>query len=161
MPVTELVDLRSLDLSRVVITKEQIYEVLAHRYEFMLLDGLLHYSPETGIAVGYHDARPDEFWARGHIPGRPLMPGVLLIEAAGQVCGYYFDRNMTQAGNRFFGFVGVDEVRFRGTVLPGQRVVLVSKVKNMRPNAGIFHTQGFVDGTLVYEGIIKGMCIPL
>lgn len=161
MPVTKLVELDQLDLSKVVISKQQLYEVLAHRHEFMLLDGLLHYSPETGVAVGFHDARDDEFWCRGHIPGKPLMPGVLMIEAAGQVCGYYFDRNMTQASGRFFGFVGVDEVRFRGVVKPGQRLILVAKAKNMRPNAGIFETQGFVNGEMVYEGIIKGMNIPV
>jgi 3-hydroxyacyl-[acyl-carrier-protein] dehydratase len=160
MPLNELVDLKSLDLSRIVITRETIYSVLAHRHEFMLLDGLLHYSPASGIAVGYHDVRPDEFWCRGHIPGNPLMPGVLIVEAAGQVCGYYFDREMTAAGGRFFGFVGVDEVRFRGIVRPGERLTLVSKVKHMRPTSGIFETQAYVDGKVVYDGIIKGMCIP-
>lgn len=160
MPLTEIADLAALDLSRVVIPKDDIYAVLPHRHEMALLDGILMFAPEQDIAVGYHDVRADEFWCRGHIPGRPLLPGVLMVESAGQLCGYYFERVMQEAGDRFFGFAGLEDVRFRGTVLPGQRLVLVARPQKMRSNSGVFATQGFVDGKVVYDGIIKGMVIP-
>ncbi len=160
MPVQELIDLSSLDLTKIVIGPDEIYKVLPHRHEMALLDGIVHFAPEDGFAVGYKDVRDDEFWVRGHIPGRPLMPGVLMVESAGQLCGYYFDTVMQEAGNRFFGFAGLGDVRFRGTVLPGQRLYLVAVKEKMRLNSGVFRTQGLVDGRVVYDGVIKGMVIP-
>lgn len=161
MPLNEIVDIRPLDLSQVVVSREQIYRVLAHRHEMALLDGIAVYRPQDGYAVGFHDVRGDEFWVRGHIPGRPLMPGVLMIETAGQLCGYYFDTEMTSAEGRFFGFVGVEDVRFRGIVQPGCRLHVVAKVRKMRENSGVFDTQAWVDGKVVFDGTIKGMNIPV
>ena len=160
MPVTELVDISTIDLTQTAVDRAGIYEVLAHRHEMALLDRICKFDPEEGIVVGYHDARDDEFWVRGHIPGRPLMPGVLMIESAGQLCGYYFDRVVRNGNNHFFGFAGLADVRFRGTVLPGQRLVLAARPKKLRQTSGVFDTQGYVDGKVVYDGVIKGMVIP-
>ncbi len=161
MPVTELIDISTVDLSQTAVSRDKIYEVLAHRHEMALLDNICVFDTEREIAVAYHETRDDEFWVRGHIPGRPLMPGVLMVETAGQLCGYYFDQAMTQNENRFFGFAGLSDVRFRGTVLPGQRFVIAAKPRKMRRFSGVFDTQGYVDGKVVYDGVIKGMVIPV
>jgi 3-hydroxyacyl-[acyl-carrier-protein] dehydratase len=158
---TPLVDLTRLDLSRDVIAKPDIYKVLPHRHEMALLDGILAFEPgENGFAVGYHDVRDDEFWVRGHIPGRPLMPGVLIVESAGQLCGYFFERVMLASGERFFGFAGLDEVRFRGVVVPGKRLYLACRPQKMRSTSGVFDAQGTIDGEIVFDCIVKGMAIP-
>jgi 3-hydroxyacyl-[acyl-carrier-protein] dehydratase len=160
MPVNELIQLDAYDLTRIVIDRDEIYQRLPHRHEMALLDGIVHYAPQDGIAIGFHDTRADEFWCRGHIPNRPLMPGVLMVESAGQLCGYYYDREMGEQGKRFFGFAGLEDVRFRGVVLPGQRLWLVARMQKMRSSSGVFATQGFVEGRVVYDGVIKGMVIP-
>lgn len=160
MPAEYLVDISDLDLSKVVIDPDEIYRLLPHRHEMALLDGIVHYAPDDGFAVGYKDVRDDEFWCRGHIPGFPLLPGVLMIEAAGQLCGYYFDREMKKEGKNFFGFAGLDTARFRGTVRPGQRLHIVAKMKRMRTHSGMFFAQGIVDGEIAFDVTIKGMTIP-
>ncbi|MCC7170754.1 MAG: beta-hydroxyacyl-ACP dehydratase [Planctomycetes bacterium] len=158
---TPLVDLSRVDLSRDVIPKGKIYEVLPHRHEMALLDGILAFEPgESGFAVGYHDVRDDEFWVRGHIPGRPLMPGVLIVESAGQLCGYFFERVMLASGERFFGFAGLENVRFRGVVVPGKRLYLACRPQKMRTTSGVFDAQGTIDGEIVFDCVVKGMAIP-
>src|ERR1039458_384670 len=75
---------------------------------------------EAGEIVCYKDISHEEFWIRGHIPGRPLMPGVIMIEAAAQMCSLYF--SLVSAMDKFIGFGGVDEVKFRGQVVPGDKL---------------------------------------
>jgi 3-hydroxyacyl-[acyl-carrier-protein] dehydratase len=107
--------------------------------------------------MAYVDVRPDAFWVRGHIPGRPLMPGVLMIESSAQMISY-FAKKVTQAEG-FIGFGGVTDVKFRGQVVPGQKLVLLGKLLEMRARRTIGATQGYIDGTMVYEGTITGMLI--
>lgn len=155
-----ILELDRLDLDRVVVPKEEIYRVLPHRHEMALLDGLLHFDRERGEAVGFHDVRDDEFWVRGHIPGRPIMPGVLMVEAAGQVAGYAFEHLQPGEPGRFFGFAALDGVRFRGIVVPGDRLLLVAAPRRVRANFGQFAVQGYVKRRRVLDVTITGMVIP-
>jgi 3-hydroxyacyl-[acyl-carrier-protein] dehydratase len=157
MPPQPLFDLSMIDVNDPKISQEEIYSLNPHRFEFMLLDGAYFVDNESGVAAGYRDAKDDEFWVRGHIPGRPLFPGVLMIEAAAQLVSY---QALTMSESKgFLGFAGVDNVKFRGQVVPGQRLVLLSKALDVRPRRCIAATQGWVDGQMVYEGTITGMWI--
>lgn len=82
MPQDFLIDLDGLNLNKSVVDIEAIRTVIPHRYEMEQLSGILKFDPEHKIIVGYKDISNNEFWVRGHIPGRPLMPGVLMLEAA-------------------------------------------------------------------------------
>ena len=132
-------------------------QVNPHRYEFSLLDGFYHLDFENQEMVSYVDAKPDAFWVRGHIPGRPLMPGVLMIESAAQMISYFAKRVIQTDG--FIGFGGVTDVKFRGQVTPGMKLVLLGKMTELRPRRAIGLTQGYVDGTMVYEGTITGLIL--
>jgi 3-hydroxyacyl-[acyl-carrier-protein] dehydratase len=157
MPPERLFDVTTLDQSKVLADRAAIYQVNPHRYEFEMLDGILYVNREDGVAVGYRDTKPDEFWVRGHIPGRPIFPGVLMIETAAQLVSYYVMSG--NPGKGFMGFGGVDAVKFRGAVLPNQRIIMVGKLVELRSRRCVGATQAFVDGTLVYEGTITGMWI--
>ena len=158
MPPTPYLDIATLDCNNVLVDKKGIYEVLPHRYEFERLDAIIHLDVEAGLMAGFYDATEEDFWVRGHIPGRPILPGVMMIETAAQLVSYYVWKASQVAG--FLGFAAVDEVKFRGVVEPGQRLVLVGKMLELRPprrcKGGI---QGFVDGKMCFESVITGMWI--
>lgn len=159
MPPQPILDLSTLDQTKVIATKEQIYQVNPHRFEFQQLDGILLNDHQNGLVAGFRDLRPDEFWVRGHIPGRPLYPGVLMIESAAQLVSYHV---MTMASDSpgFLGFGGVDAVKFRGQVKPGDRIIMLGRVIEIRGRRRcVFATQGFVGNQMVYEGTITGMII--
>lgn len=155
MPPPAILDPAQLDFSTLVADAAEIERVNPHRYEFRLLDGVVLADVETKVFAGYHDVRADAFWVRGHIPGRPILPGVLMIEAAAQAASFMYHRLFEQAG--FLGFAGVDDVKFRGTVSPPGRLVIVGRGVSARPRRFVCDTQGFVDGVMVFEGKITGM----
>ena len=104
------VDPTSLDLSNAAFSKEQVLGLNRQRYEFEQLDKLIELDVEEGFAIGLKRQSPEEFWVRGHIPGRPLMPGVLMIEMAAQVSSLIFHLKFDPEGEKFFGFAGVNNV---------------------------------------------------
>jgi len=152
-----LVDLAKLDLDRIVMPIEEIRRLIPHRYEMEQLTAVIHLDPEAGHIVAIKDVRDDEFWVRGHIPGRPLLPGVLMIEAAAQMCSVYFKK--VSEDPRFLGFGGVDGVKFRGQVVPGDRLLLLGRAVEIRSRRAVFDTQGVVGDRLVFEARITGMPI--
>lgn len=88
MPPPAHFDLANLDLSRVVADQDAIRKVNLQRFEMEQLTAIVHIDRDNHVIVGYKDVRPDEFWVRGHMPNYPLLPGVLMCEAAAQLCSY-------------------------------------------------------------------------
>lgn len=155
MPPPPILDLSQLDFSNLVADRAVIERINPHRHEFALLDGVVYFDSERVVCAGYHDVREDAFWTRGHIPGRPLLPGVLMIEASAQLASYVYHRVFE--GQGFLGFTGVNSVKFRGVIEPPCRFVIVGQAKQLKPRRVISQMQGFVDGSMVYEGEITGM----
>ena len=95
------------------------------------------------------------------MPDMPLMPGVIMCEAAAQVCSYHSARH-DLLGCQVMGFGGLDHVRFRNFVVPGQRLIIVSQIINVRRGRMITSRfQGFVDKAIVCEGEIRGVPLPV
>lgn len=157
MPPQTLIDLSRIDPNRVVVSREQIYDVNPHRYEFALLDGFCHLDLENQEMAAFVDMHPDAFWVRGHIPGRPLFPGVLMIESAAQMISYFTKVLTKEPG--FLGFAAVDAVKFRGQVSVGDRLVLAGKMQEVRKRRAIGLTQGYIADRMVFEGTITGMLL--
>jgi len=157
MPAQPFIDLATLDFDNPVADREGIYKINPHRFEFAQLDSIVRLDLKEHVIVGSRDVKADEFWVRGHIPGRPIFPGVLMIETAAQLVSYYVMSQHPDKG--FLGFGGVDGVKFRGAVTPGQRIVMLGKLVEIRPRRCVGDTQAFVDGKMVYEGRITGMWV--
>jgi 3-hydroxyacyl-[acyl-carrier-protein] dehydratase len=163
MPPVPLVDPTTIDTSRVLVDREGIRRTNPQRFEMEQLTAIVALVPEKHLVVGYKDVEPDEFWVRGHLPDFPLMPGVLICEAAAQLSSYFFCQVIKLPGSTFLGFGGMEDVRFRGPVRPGDRLILVSQAARIHRRQTIFETQGFVktndEMSMVYHGRIIG--VPL
>ncbi|MEX2580785.1 MAG: 3-hydroxyacyl-ACP dehydratase FabZ family protein [Verrucomicrobiales bacterium] len=154
-----IVDPATIITENVAVAKDEILELNAQRDEFEQLDRLVSLDLEEGLAVGIKTQRPEEFWTKGHIPGRPIMPGVLMIEMAAQISSVIYHLKFKTGGKKFFGFGGVNKVKFRGSVEPGSDLLMVVKAKALRSRMAVFEAQGFVDGKMVFEGEVTGIVI--
>ena len=155
-----LVDLSTLDLSQDVMEDEEIRHLLPHDHEFKLLDGVCHLDLEQGIIVGYKDWQEDAWWARGHIPGRPLMPGVLMIEGCAQVSTILMKKSEGWGAEKFIGLGGLNDVRFRGQVTPPARVHFVSVVGTRSGNRiAKYPAQTYLDGKMIMQMELMGVLL--
>jgi len=155
MPPPLLFDLSSIDLDRIIVDKEQIRRVNPQRYEFEQLDGIIHCDVQKGWMVALREIKPDEWWTRGHLPGRPIFPGVLMIESAAQMAAYFTKIVLKEA--RFIGFGGADKVKFREAVVPPARMYLLGKALEVRKRRVVCDAQGVVNERVVFEARITGM----
>jgi len=160
MPPPLLFDLSSINLqAKPLFDKEDICKVNPQRYEMQHLDGILWFDKEKRLILGYKDVTDDEFWIRGHIPGRPLMPGVIMVEAAAQLSSFLMKQVFEIKD--FIGFAGINSAKFRSVVEPGQRIYLLGQVikSKIRERASHVTTkvQGVVEGSIVFETEIAGM----
>ena len=158
MPPAPLVDPTAIDTSSVLADREAIRCCNPQRYEMEQLTAVVHLDLENKLVIGYKDVGPDEFWVRGHMPDYPLMPGVLMCEAAAQLSSY-FCAQVRVHKQGFIAFGGMEDVRFRGQVRPGDRLVLVAKGIRLHRRHTVFECQGFVGGNMVFHGRIIG--VPL
>lgn len=143
----------------VVVDQAQVHERIPQRHEMAFLNGVLHHDKERGLAVGFHQTAGDDFWVRGHVPGRPLMPGVAMVECAAQLCAFLASFDVDIGEGEIFGFGGLDEVRFRGQVVPGDKVLIMAELERRRRTFAYYKTQAFTGTRMVYEGTILGVSI--
>ncbi len=151
-----ILDPTQLDFSKPLATREDLRKTNPQRFEMEQIDAVVLLDREKHVIAGYKDVRDDEFWVRGHMPGFPLMPGVLMCEAAAQMVSYYVAVAGIKASD-FIAFGGMENVRFRGTVRPGDRLVLVGRGTKVNRRQTIFNVQGYVGAALVFHGDIIGV----
>mmetsp|Transcript_8841 Transcript_8841/g.9714 ORF Transcript_8841/g.9714 Transcript_8841/m.9714 type:complete len:205 (+) Transcript_8841:61-675(+) len=143
-----------------VFTSEEISKILPHRYPFLLVDKVVEY--EAGKrAVGIKSVTANEPQFTGHFPDRPIMPGVLQVEALAQLAGIVcLQMEGAEPGAVFF-FAGVDGVKWKRPVVPGDSLVMEVEITKWRAKMGIAKATGkaYVDGTLAVE--VQGMTFAL
>lgn len=154
MPPPAILDPASLESGLVLADRDVIAGVNPHRHEFALLDAIIYANSSDQVYAGYYDVRADGWWARGHIPGRPVFPGVLMIESAAQLASYAIHQ-MSHAGV-FVGLVSVDGAKFRDLVEPPARFVTMARSRGVKHRRCTYDCQGFVGTRMVFEALITG-----
>lgn len=161
MEKDRIIDRVDFDPNHVIAGVDEIRRFNPQRYEMEQLTAIVHEDTERGICIGYKEVTREEFWVRAHMPGMPLMPGVLMLEAAAQLSSYFVQKyDMMKA--KMVGFGGLEDVRFRDPVVPGERLWLAVQMLKARPRRMLIcRFQGYVRDQLVVEGKIKGIPLPL
>lgn len=132
-------------------TSEEIQQLIPHRYPFLLVDRIIDYTPGKS-AVGIKNVTINEPHFTGHFPGRPLMPGVLIVEAMAQVGGIVMTQ-LPDLNGGLFVFAGIDKVRFRRQVVPGDQLVMTVELLWIKQRRfGKMQGRAEVDGQLAAEG---------
>jgi 3-hydroxyacyl-[acyl-carrier-protein] dehydratase len=150
-----LFDLSQIDMEKTVFDRTVIAEVNPQSYEMSQLDGIIWYDRPKLLVLGYKDVTEDEFWIRGHIPGRPIMPAVIMIEAAAQVSSFFMKRIYGLTG--FIGFSGIEQAKFRDMVVPGDRLYLLAHISKVRSRQFSADVQGLVNDKLAFDTTVTGM----
>jgi 3-hydroxyacyl-[acyl-carrier-protein] dehydratase len=138
-----MTDNSSLDLQRILT-------YLPHRYPFLLIDRVIEHTP-GGELVAIKNVTCNEPFFQGHFPGRPVMPGVLIVEAMAQAAGVLTFRTAGKepTNNSTFYFVGIDKARFRAPVVPGDQLILRAQYQRRIKTIWCFRTEATVDGKRV------------
>ncbi len=160
MPPQLMFDLSRFNFDRPIITLDQVRQINPQRHELEQVSGIVYINEADQEIVGFKDITDDEFWVKGHMPGYPLMPGVLICESAAQLAAYFARRyDLLNAGD-YIGFGGMDDVRFRIPVYPPTRLVICLKSKRVRPRVRCeFEFQAINNGELCAHGTIIGVPI--
>lgn len=156
-----IIDPSLLDFDKPIADIEAIRKFNPQRHEMEQLTAILCEDLGRNACAAYKEITDKEFWVRGHMPGMPLMPGVVMLEAVAQLSSYYTQKH-DLLGAAMVGFGGVDEVRFRGVVVPGDKLVLMVRLDKARRGRMIVASfQGVVGTNLVLEGCLRGIPIPI
>ena len=159
MPPAPLFDVSQFDFENPLFTIEQIREINPQRHEMEQLTAIVHIDRDQHGLVGFKDIGEDEFWIRGHMPNYPLMPGVMMCECGAQLAGFYA-RKYKLMGGDFLGFGGMESIRFRSSVYPNSRLIIMAKLTKLREGRRAeFDFQGYVDGSMVFSGLMMGVPI--
>lgn len=142
-PATFTLPLESADIMR----------ILPHRYPFLLVDRVVELEPGKR-AVGIKMVTANEPQFTGHFPGRPIMPGVLMVEALAQTAGVAI-LTVEEYRGKLGLFAGIDECRFRRMVVPGDRLTLTVEVEKLRGMFGRVHGVAAVDGEVAVEATLS------
>jgi beta-hydroxyacyl-ACP dehydratase FabZ len=133
-----------------------IQALLPHRYPFLLVDRIKELEPDRRI-VGIKNVTVNEPFFQGHFPGRPVMPGVLIIEAMAQVGGVLAFKSVGSTGKPVGYLTGIDGAKFRRPVVPGDQLRFEVDVVKKRPPFWKMQAKAFVENELVCEAEVTAM----
>jgi 3-hydroxyacyl-[acyl-carrier-protein] dehydratase len=134
-----------------ILEIDRILSILPHRYPFVMVDRVTAVTPFKRI-TGHKCVTMNEPWFLGHFPARPIMPGVLILEALAQIGGLLAYASEPFDAQSLMYFLGIDKAKFRRPVIPGDRLDLDVSVVHHRTNVWKFRGEALVDGTVCAQG---------
>ena len=140
---------RHIEAGAAELDNAAIQRILPHRFPFLMVDRIIHLEVDVR-AVGIKSVSINEPFFTGHFPNRPVMPGVMILEALAQVAGILMLNKRENLG-KYAYFVAIDQVKFRRTVLPGDQLVLEAEVLKLRSKTVQMRTRALVEGKVVAE----------
>lgn len=159
MAAQPLFDITKIDLNQVDVSAQEVGQINPQAGAMRHLDHVIWLADDFKYSLGVKHVRHDEFWVPVHIPGRPLLPGVLMIEAAAQLCSIVHRSRPETDKSQFVGFTRCDGVAFRGQVVPGDTLYLLVEEISHKPKRFISAAQGIVNGSVIFEAKITGMVL--
>ncbi len=142
-----------------VVAIERIMEMIPHRYPFLMIDKVIEMVPGE-YAVGVKNVSINEHHFQGHFPGKPVMPGVLIIEAMAQTSAVLVVETLGKASEgKLVYFMSIDEARFRKPVVPGDALHIRVEKQQSRKNVWKFACTATVDGARVADAVICAMIL--
>ncbi len=142
----------------VLLDIEAIQKILPHRYPFLLVDRIIDLVPQEYV-VGLKNVTANEPFFQGHFPGKPIMPGVLIVEAMAQVGGIMLLNSETDPNSKLVYFTGINNVRFRKPITPGDTIRFEVEMAVFRRSMCKMLGRAFVDGELVCEAEMKAALV--
>ena len=128
----------------------EIRSILPHRYPFLLVDRIEKLDPGKNV-IGIKNVTINEEFFQGHFPDKPIMPGVLILESMAQVSGFLMKHSVENPQDKLPVIAGVDKARFRRSVIPGDTLVIKSKVLRLRSKIAKVVAKGYVDENIASE----------
>jgi len=142
-----------------VHTTREIEALIPHRWPMLMVDRIVEYDPEAKRIVGIKGITATEFWAQGHFPGLPILPGVLQVEALAQTMAVYVAKQ-PGFGDRIGLFAGIDDVRFKRIVVPGDVLRLEITMEKLGSRFGKGRGVASVNGEVACEGLLSFIIPP-
>ena len=134
----------------VIFDNDAIKRILPHRYPFLLVDKIVEFKIDERV-VGVKNVTTNEPFFQGHFPGKPIMPGVLIVEAMAQTGGVLLLNGMENADGKLVYFMSLNNVKFRKPVVPGDQIIMQLEMASRRNKIATMTGKAFVDGSLVAE----------
>lgn len=152
-----LFDLGGIDLSARLISRQQLERWNPHRGDMAMLDWVVWHSHDFKRGVGLKQIRSDEFWVPGHFPGKPMFPGVLMIETGAQLASFLYNVRFPEP--KIAAFIKMEEASFRAPVMPGNDLIILCEEVKFTPRRFSSDIQGLVDGKVAFDARITGMAL--